>query len=248
MAEKSREELKGYFQPHLRPTGNQFEDLIDSFVSRLDDEFVASLPTASTTQQGIVAQATNEQVLGATNNNRYVTPKGVKDSIDQYAPGLAPVQSINGLTGAVWLDIGNTSTVQGTLNEGILKHYHNGGYNESDKYFHIKLPYKANVDNKMFYIQAHGYSYRTAEIIDVTWVGYCYAGGSTNLVNENTYVNKGANITAGQYIGSDDYIYLWFKPAYTYLVTFKIDTIRVGNGTLLQEGDVEVIVSTELQL
>ncbi|WP_298510392.1 hypothetical protein [uncultured Kordia sp.] len=244
MAEKSREELKGYFQPHLRPTGNQFEDLIDSFVSRLDDDFVSTLPDATTTQKGIVEQATLTEVQAATDDTRFVTPKGAKRAAETFAP----VQSINGQTGNVVLNLGNTDTGRGSSNEGILKYYHGGAYNESDKYFHIKLPYKSDVDNKMYYIQALGYSYKTAEVIDVTWVGYCYASGSTNLINTNAHVDKGATITAGQYIGSDNHIYLWFKPEYTYVVTFKIDTIRVGNGTLLQEGDLEVIVSTELEL
>ena len=48
--------------------------------------------------------------------------------------------------------------------------------------------------------------------------------------------------------GSDMHIYLWLKVPSTDHTTFKLDTMRVGNGTLLEEGDLEVIVSAELEL
>lgn len=136
------------------------------------------------------------------------------------------VQSVNGQTGNVVLDLEGSTDV-GSTREGIAKHF-TANHSGTDV-FHIKLPYKVNTDHAMYHIKASGYAYGAADIIDITWVGYCYAPIS-NITNNKTGILNSTDITAGQYVGSDSHVYLWFKLPSTYYSTFKLDSIRVGNG------------------
>ena len=133
----------------------------------------------------------------------------------------------------------------GSTREGILKFF--TSEHSTNNIFHIKLPYKISTDYAMYHIKATGYNYSQGDIIDVTWVGYCYPPNG-NIISSKSHVSVSTDITAGQYIGSDDHVYLWFKLPNTYFSTFKVDSMRVGNGTLLKEGDLELIVSNSNQL
>ncbi|MBK1897272.1 hypothetical protein [Chryseobacterium paridis] len=170
-------ELKSFFKAGKRPTQNQFEDFLDSYVHLDNPEFVKTEDVGSTRQ------------------------------------GIAKF-----FTSSAGTDI-----------------------------FHIKLPYKVDTNSAMFHIKALGYAYHSGDPIDITWVGYCYRA-STSLLNYKTFVNGSTSITAGQYVGTDKHIYLWFKLSSIYFSSFKLDSMRVGNGTLLKQGDVEIILSTQSQL
>lgn len=132
----------------------------------------------------------------------------------------------------------------GSTRQGIAKFYTTAGGTDI---FHIKLPYKINTHSAMFYIKALGYAYHSGSIIDITWVGYCYKAGNS-LINNKTHVDGGSSIIAGQYVGTDNHVYLWFKLSSTYFSSFRLDSMRVGNGTLLKQGDVEIILSPQAQL
>lgn len=266
MAEKNRTELKSYFETGDRPTQDQFNDLIDSGVNKSEDKATLTealstndtkyitpktanhivdngVPTATIATKGKVELATLTEVTAGSDTSRAVTPEGAKRAAEIHAP----VTSINGQTGAITLDI-NDGTAKGSVRNGILKFF--TPLNGTTHIFHLKLPYKADTDNKMFHLHATGYAYGSADIIDVTWVGYCYKNGSgTNrLRSTKTGILNSSTITAGQYIGSDEHIYLWFKPTSTYYTTFRLDSMRVGNGTLIEEGDVTLTMSATATL
>ena len=112
MAEKSRGALKESFKVASTPTKQDYIDILDSFVSKTEDSFVKAippLPDATTTQKGIVEQATLAEV--EEDNTRFLTPKGAKRAVELFTPE-APVKSVNGQTGIVtvaldkanWLD------------------------------------------------------------------------------------------------------------------------------------------------
>lgn len=114
MAEKSRETLKESFKVGSKPTEQDYIDIIDSFVNKTEDNFVEViplLPDATTTQKGIVEQATLAEVEEGEDNTRFLTPKGAKRAVELFTPE-APVKSVNGQTGIVtvaldkanWLD------------------------------------------------------------------------------------------------------------------------------------------------
>lgn len=133
----------------------------------------------------------------------------------------------------------------GSTREGILKYFTYD--HSSDDIFHIKLPYKIDADYCMYHLKVTGYNYTEGDIIDVTWVGYCYPPAG-DIINYKSHVSASTAITAGQYVGSDDHVYVWFKLPNKYFSTFKIDSMRVGNGTLLKNGDLELIESPSVQL
>lgn len=153
------------------------------------------------------------------------------------------VKSVNGKSGEVSLSEPNT---QGSMNYGILKVQHTGVSSTTD-IFHIKLPYRTDTNNAMFYLHATGYNFQSNEIIDITWVGYCYKDGK-KLHSSNTKILNSTRITAGVYEGSNKHIYVWFKVPNARSTTLRIDTMKVGNGTFLKEGDLELTVSTSVTL
>ncbi|MGB8191408.1 MAG: hypothetical protein WCF67_05785, partial [Chitinophagaceae bacterium] len=123
MAEKNRADLKSYFEAGDRPKASQFVDLIDSFVNRTDDSFVATLPDATTSQKGVVEQATLPEVTAGTDTTRYVTPEGAKKAVETFAPALSPVQSVNGQTGNVVLALpDDTGWTNATLLNGFANY------------------------------------------------------------------------------------------------------------------------------
>jgi hypothetical protein len=101
MAEKNRATLKSYFETGDRPTQENFTDLVDSCLNRADDAFVQTLPDATTSQKGVVQQATATEVQAGANNQHYVTPAGAKLATETFSP----VKSINGQTGIVTITI-----------------------------------------------------------------------------------------------------------------------------------------------
>jgi len=120
---------------------------------------------------------------------------------------------------------------------------------QDNNYMHIKLPYKVDVDNSMYHIKATGYRYRSSEVIDITWVGYCYSG-SGSLIQESNINTGGSNFNITQYIGSDNHIYLRFRgtSGSNYYQSFRIDSMKVGNGKVLKEGDIQIISSASANL
>lgn len=235
MAKKPIQILKEYFKVGKRPTESQFEDFIDSF-AHLDGPELEKIIENVNSHNGYL-QFTSQ-------NGNLVTQISFQDIRNNMNIPQNLVQSVNGQTGNVTLNLQGSTDI-GSTREGIAKFT---TYDHSTtNIFHIKLPYRINIESAMFHIKALGYNYGGADIIDVTWVGYCYQAGSSLISNKTNVVSSTA-ITAGQYVGSDSHIYLWFKVPNTYFTTFRIDSMRVGNGTLLQEGDVQIIMSPQNQL
>ena len=102
MAIKTRQELKVFFETDKRPTQDQFYDLIDSYVHQDEDDFVNS---------GEMNQA-------------------IQNLSDQ-VPGMAPVQSVNGLQGDVQIIIPTppVNSVNGQQGDVILSEVIDGGWN-----------------------------------------------------------------------------------------------------------------------
>ena len=137
--------------------------------------------------------------------------------------------------------------VFGAERRGIVKFRHVPS--SGTDIFHIKTPMKIDTHYHMFHFSAEGYFYGAGEIIDVTWVGYCYpSDGTIRQMKSNVSRAEPDRVLAGQYVGSDNHVYLWLKSTSAYYTTFRINTIRVGSGPLFKEGDLEVIVSSQAQL
>ncbi|GEM_PF-4266784 len=132
------------------------------------------------------------------------------------------------------------------VSHGIATYFNNTHNND---YIHIKLPYKLSTDNHMYHIHATGYRFSNGEVIDITWVGYCYANGGV-LMSQSHANNGGPHFDISEYVGSDQHIYLRFRGTTgdNYYQSFRIDSMHVGNGTVLKKGDIEIISSPNATL
>ena len=163
MAEKTRTELKGYFETGDRPTQDHFIDLIDSAVNKSQDKanlteslstndtkYITpktanhivdnAVPSATTMTQGKVELATLGEVETGTDTNRAVTPQGAKRAAETHAP----VTSVNGQTGAVTIvtsgsDSGwqNASLLNGIQNYS-LSSFQRARYRKKDGVVYIE--------------------------------------------------------------------------------------------------------------
>lgn len=228
-------ELKEYFKAGKRPTQSQFADFLESY-AHLDGPQLARITDNINTENGYL------RLRGM--DNAIVAQISLQDIRNNMGIPNSLVQSVNGQTGNVILDLEGPTDV-GSTREGIAK-YFTANHSATD-IFHIKLPYRVTTDRAMYHIRASGYAYGAADIIDVTWVGYCYAEIS-NITNNKTGILNSTAITAGQYVGSDSHVYLWFKLPSTYFSSFKLDSMRVGNGGLITSSDVQILVSSQTQL
>lgn len=228
-------ELKEYFKAGKRPTQSQFADFLESY-AHLDGPQLARITNNINTENGYL------RLRGM--DNAIVAQISLQDIRNNMGIPNSLVQSVNGQTGNIILDLEGPTDV-GSTREGIAK-YFTANHSATD-IFHIKLPYRVTTDRAMYHIKASGYAYGAADIIDVTWVGYCYAEIS-NITNNKTGILNSTAITAGQYVGSDSHVYLWFKLPSTYFSSFKLDSMRVGNGGLITSSDVQILVSSQAQL
>jgi len=153
MAQENRTTLKQYFETGKKPTEQEYEDLIDSTVHKsddkanlaeaadetIDDKYITPktakravethLPNATTSEAGIVRRSTATEVDSGANVNAYVTPLNARNTIEDLAPGLAPVQSVNGLDGHVVLNLGGSdSGWQNAVLLNDIENYSIGSY------------------------------------------------------------------------------------------------------------------------
>lgn len=228
-------ELKEYFKAGKRPTQSQFADFLESY-AHLDGPQLARITDNINTENGYL------RLRGM--DNSIVAQISLQDIRNNMGIPSSLVQSVNGQTGNVVLELEDPTDV-GSTREGIAKHF-TTNHNTTD-IFHIKLPYKVNTHSAMYHIKASGYAYEASDIIDITWVGYCYAP-ITDITHQKTSILNSTAITAGQYVGSDSHVYLWMKLPNTYYSTFKLDSMRVGNGGLITSSDIQILVSSQAQL
>ncbi|NUT85323.1 hypothetical protein HNO91_02755 [Pseudomonas corrugata] len=105
-------------------------------------------------------------------------------------------------------------------------------------YMHFKVPLNINVNSEMFWFNIKGYSYGTAKIIDETLVGYCYQPTRV-LQNASTF----GNMTPAVYVDTNGNIVMRILIPNVYFTTVRIDTMRVGNGRLFNQGDLKTKLS-----
>jgi len=148
---------------------------------------------------------------------------------------------------ATW-QYANGNGSQGTTT--FITGYFTNSNNTTD-IFHLKTPFKTTVHADMYHIKVTGYAYGATagnRVIDITYVGYSYPPNSSLIYNPQTLITGSSDITAGQYIGSDGYIYLWFKTPRVYYNSFGVSSMFVGNGRILNKGEITVIQSASATL
>jgi len=94
-------------------------------------------------------------------------------------------------------------------------------------FFHIRTPDK-KYNSEMWRYDLKGYAYGASIPLDITWVGYYYAGAKTKnyIINEKS-VNRSVGVSSifsvSQYTGSDNHLYLKFGPINPFCINFTLD-------------------------
>ena len=92
--------------------------------------------------------------------------------------------------------------------------------------------------------------------IDITFVGYVTnLGNGGPLTKRSIFDATGTSCDTGGsyqgcaiYHGSDNRLYLRFKPSSLYHIAFSVDSMYVGNGYVLKRNDIEVVVDPSATL
>jgi hypothetical protein len=173
------------------------------------------------------------------------------------APGPAPAP--------VWsssVTIGDGR--QGTTTFAVAQWYQGSAYQTIDAYFHLRMPenFDRNVDEShMFHVTVTGYNFQAGTPIDLVFVGYSYRESASQPLYHKSVVDraggKSCTNNSMSYWGSDKHLYLRFKVfavggkigvANTYYSSFRVDSMYVGNGIIMKQGDISVIVSEQPEL
>ena len=112
----------------------------------------------------------------------------------------------------------------------------------------------------MFHIHVTGYAYGVPSVIDITFVGYVTPQSNNGPLRKtkifdatgtscDTSCYSGCGTPQGgaayegcaMYHGSDNRLYLRFKPSSLYHIAFSVDSMYVGNGYVLKRNDIEVV-------
>ncbi len=131
-------------------------------------------------------------------------------------------------------------TSHGTLSHQVASFFTNA--NDNTQYIHLRTPFDPKQAADMFHFKVTGYAYgASTKIIDITYVGYAYTGSET-IINKEILNPNGGHAPA-IYQGSDDNVYLRFKPSSVYYLSFRVDSMYVGNGRVVEPGEVTVTMS-----
>lgn len=115
-------------------------------------------------------------------------------------------------------------------------------------YIHIKLPF-TNVSDHYYCVQAIGgvYNSTVADVVLITWTGLIAASGGAPI-RTNTFDAAGV-FAATQYVGSDTYIYLRFKPANIRFLSFVVNAVQVDpDDDPILPGTITITASTSATL
>ncbi len=185
--------------------------------------------------------------IGTTNPDEKLHIEGGSIKIVDGTQEKAKVLTTDATGKAIW-EYANGDGGRGT-STFIVGHFTQ--VNNTTDIFHLKMPFKTNTHYGMYHIKVTGYAYGsgpTDRVIDITYVGYSYPPVSGSIISPQTFIAGSTNITAGQYIGTDGFIYLWFKTPRVYYNSFGVTSTYVGNGRILHKGDVTVIQSSAITL
>ena len=155
-------------------------------------------------------------------------------------------------SGNLWILGGLTlgQPTQGQTTFGVVQYF--TGDSSTTEYFHLRMPTPFNVDaatSDMYHIHVTGYCFSSRIILDLTYAGYRTPPSNGGPHSYFTNVDPlGTTSERLAYHGSDGRLYLRFKVGQVYYCTFRGDSMFVGNGYALTQGDITVVKSTTAQL
>jgi hypothetical protein len=147
----------------------------------------------------------------------------------------------------------------GTTTFAVAQYFTEDSRTSTNAYFHLRMPenFDSNVDeDHMFHVSVTGYNYQAGAPIDLVFVGYSYRESAPKLYHTSVVDRAGGKSCTNNsmsYWGSDKHLYLRFKDigggnGNTYFSSFRVDSMHVGNGIVMKQGDISVVESTQPEL
>jgi len=145
-------------------------------------------------------------------------------------------------------------SVQGTVTFGVARFF-TSAYG-SNHYYHLRMPEVFNSfegpgasssRSAMWHIRVTGYSFSDASKIDLTSVGYNTHRSNGGLISRSQTTGSGFT-NGGPYHGTDGRLYIKFRLGDIYYSTVRVDSMRVGNGIVINPGDITITTSASAQL
>ena len=131
-------------------------------------------------------------------------------------------------------------TDRGTISHQVASFFTN---DQGNDFIHIRTPFNPTQSSDMFHFEVKGYAYAsTTKVVDITFVGYAYS--TTQSISNTDILNPNGGHAPAIYQGSDNNVYLRFKPTSHYYLTFRVDSMHVGNGRIIEPGEVTVTISS----
>jgi len=154
-------------------------------------------------------------------------------------------------------------STQGTTTFAVAQ-YFTDRWDDKVYYLHLRMPSNFDRDvyeNHMFHVTVTGYAYMAAAPIDLVFVGYDrhvnrHPSARPEILSASVLDRadgKSCTSNSTSYWGSDQSLYLRFQPwatsggqmggGNTYYTSFRVDSMLVGNGLVIKQGDISVILS-----
>ncbi len=115
------------------------------------------------------------------------------------------------------------------------------------EYIHIRLPHNTDTQNGWYRVEVEWYDYGGWKWIDLRYVWYSYVTSNSLLATDEYDLTW--NYTPISYIGSDNHIYLRFKPTNLYFLSFVVNYQAVHPWAFtVNPWDITVIADDALQL
>jgi hypothetical protein len=132
----------------------------------------------------------------------------------------------------------------GTISFNLLNYFTQEASSHDDgTYIHIRTPFRPDDESRMFHFTVSGYAYNSEnihKIIDLKFAGYAKDGSVTRAdVWDATMAFGLANgyFQPAVYKGSDGHVWLRFWVKDKYFMTYRVDSMFVGNGRVVQAGE-----------
>lgn len=111
-------------------------------------------------------------------------------------------------------------------------------------YYHIKLPLRAGIDTGMFRIELKGYHFGEPKMIQDGFAGYVHWN------NPNAFaIDVDGTSNPAIYTGTDNHVYCRIETVSSaYYMTLSVDSMYVGNGRVINPGEITITESTEATL
>ena len=143
---------------------------------------------------------------------------------------------------------------QGAISFNLLSYFtvQHSSNAAAGTWINIRTPFRPDVESKMFHFTVKGYAFaldNTHHVIDLRYVGYARNGGIQSPdVWDATMARGLANgyFEPAMYKGSDGHVWLRFWVQDKYYMSYRVDSMFVGNGRIVRPGELSQVTAVAI--